>query len=166
MELVADASSLINIIASGHAEALVRLWNVVLVLTEKVDEEVIRNREVLERLYALRLARREPLPPGALEIFIMTAAQVDDGEASAIALAHYRRWALLTDDGRAQTVWKQMNHASVEPARDTCHMLQQIETCLERATLREIMAAIESKARFRPPRAHADWWARVGTSAQ
>lgn len=161
MELVADASSLINVLASGRAEKLIMLWGVTLVITDMVDEEIKRNRAVLEELYALGLARKEPLPSEAYALLVTAAAVVDDGEASAIALAVFHGWPIVTDDTRAQNLWLQMTRPGAEPARHTCGLLQQIAGELGTVVLREVLLAIGSNARFDPPRAHAEWWACI-----
>lgn len=161
MELVADASSLINILASGRARELITLWGVVLVVTDMVDKEIKRNRPMIEELYALGLARKEALPPEANVLFVTAAADVDDGEASAIALALFRGWPVATDDMRAQKIWLELMDSGAEPARNTCGLLQQIAEKLGETVLREVLLAIGSNARFDPPRAYAEWWARV-----
>ncbi|MEZ4296159.1 MAG: hypothetical protein R3B70_14395 [Polyangiaceae bacterium] len=161
VELVADASSVINILATGRGEEILALWRATLILTEFVDGEIKRNRSELERLYALGRVRTRQLPALAFPLFTRAAAEVDDGEASAIALAMHESGTLVTDDIRAKNVWRAMVGPEGGAVHDTCELLQRLETQLERTVLREILMAMETGARFRPPRAHASWWARV-----
>jgi predicted nucleic acid-binding protein len=166
VELVADASCLINFFASGRAREIIMLWDVTLILTDMVDGEIKRNRAVLEELYALGLARKESLPPEANVLFLTAAVEVDDGEASAIALAIVRGWPIATDDVRAQNVWLEMAGPGAQPARGTCGLLQQIAAELGALSLREVLLTIGSEARFDPPKVHAEWWARVLNSGE
>ncbi len=161
MNLVADTSFLINVLASGHAPTLIGLWDVTLILTETVDAEVKRNRTQLDELYVRGLAKMEALADGAASIFILAAAEVDDGEASAIALAAFKRWPIATDDARAQSIWLDLAGPDAEPARHTCGMLQDVALNLGPQALREILVAIQTVGRFDPPRGHAQWWARA-----
>lgn len=158
---VGDSSFLANLLASGRASDLLEQWGRGLVVTPTVCVEVGSNRHELSSLRASGLLRVEPLPANALMVYVEAGAMVDNGEASAIALAVSEQRGLASDDPRVRTTWLSMGGPDATPVLGMCDLLKEVETRLKHSVLRDIARTLETKAYFVPPRAYAAWWARV-----
>ena len=98
-----------------------------------------------------------------LESLVGFASQVDDGEASTLAVAHHRQLCVATDDRKARRL-----AASLDPPIEvlgTTEILRQWGTSqAERAEhLPEVIRRIERRASFTPRRddPHFEWWVRL-----
>lgn len=120
---IIDSCCLIDLLASGHAESILRASGHAWHLPVAVQGEVqfVRQRDpndsskiisVPEDLSALIsaevLAPCQPDVPAELDLFIRYAARFgSDGEAMCLALAENRGWLLATDDKEAMKVGQQ-----------------------------------------------------------
>ena len=170
---IIDACCLINLYASGKAESILA----------SCAGEFHVSPEVLKE--SLTIRRRDADDPGLLisapidlsgaisagllkecrldgdieiEAFVEFAAQVDDGEASCLAIARSRGWVIATDDRKATRLAAEAGVAVVT----TPELLQ---TWAEATgpgdeILAEVLQNIELFARFRPRRSDPlyDWW--------
>jgi predicted nucleic acid-binding protein len=111
--LVADASTIINLVATGNAAAILRAIPQRVLVVDIVQTELeaagARGRASLEgfrELVATGLIDVAPLPEAADPVFeslvVGAAAEtLDDGEAATIACALARRAAALVDERKA-----------------------------------------------------------------
>lgn len=92
------------------------------------------------------------------ELFVALTMEVDDGEAMPLAIAHFRKWSIATDDAAAVRVARRLNvHTLSTPE------LLHLWADHNEATPKEISEAIrriEVLARFVPPAtlSGTDWW--------
>lgn len=93
-----------------------------------------------------------------IEAFVEFAAQVDDGEASCLAIARSRKWVIATDDRKAIRLAAEAGVALVT----TPELLQKWGEATRPGDeiLAEALQNIELFARFRPRRSDPlyDWW--------
>jgi predicted nucleic acid-binding protein len=96
------------------------------------------------------------------QLFVNYASILDDGEAMSLALAQARNWHLATDERKARRVFLEATGGDEELLTNTSVVIkawadsQRIDT--ER--LKRVLMAIETRARYRPPKwdEHHEWW--------
>lgn len=175
--LLLDACCLINLLAAGKIEEILRIlpfrFATSRLVAEKevlaiardsedgrpIEREIIYPSMVkeLEGLDLLELSTEEEMGD-----FVRFAMEMDDGEASVCALAIAHRGRLATDDRKALRVF----HREVPQALS----LQTPELLYEWARLskatdaevKRILIAVRRRARFYPRRdaPKSDWWSR------
>lgn len=103
------------------------------------------------------------LSEAEVESFVGFASQVDDGEASTLAVARHRQLCVATDDRKARRL-----AASLDPPIDllgTTEILRQWGTSQAERSERmpEVIRRIERRASFIPRRddPHFEWWVRL-----
>ena len=157
-ELAADASFLINLIATQTASELAELAGYSLLVPAAVYAEVKRDRAQLESLVSRGIARRVELEGVAVLHYVVASAVVDDGEAAAIAVGLALGIDVATDDGCASDYWlENARHLGLR-ALGICDLLQSLEHQLEPKKLREMLVHVRRDANFEPPDTHAKWW--------
>lgn len=174
---IIDACCLIDILASGHAEAILRasshLWHV----PNEVRGEVryLRQRDPdglsafimapvdlssLTSANVLTLCQAESQAES--ELFTQYAAQFrSDGEAMCLALAESRGWLIATDDAKAIRLSRQAGLTVVSSPQ----LLKLWADTEDEAIVVAALKDIELYARFRPntTMAECQWWLdRVG----
>lgn len=163
--LVLDASTLLNLLATGKAEAILQCMTVQGIVCALAASEVLhlRNEDpakppdpvsVQPLIASGLLVSASPLTPHEELIFVELAASLDDGEAMSLALCVSRNWALATDDRKAQTIAT----ARAIPVVASSHLvLNWIRECaIDRDTVRSALRLIAIRARFRPWRGYPE----------
>lgn len=95
------------------------------------------------------------------ELYVRLAADLDDGEAMALAIAHYRGWVLATDDRKARRIardWAVETVTTPELMREWQRVAR-----LPASHVRTLLANIESRGRFTPAEDAPDyaWWMKL-----
>jgi uncharacterized caspase-like protein len=174
-----DACCLIDLLASGHAEAILRACGHAWQLPVAVQSEVqfVRQRDPVEAgklvsapvdltglISAGVLAVCQPDIQPELELFTQYAALFrSDGEAMCLALAATRGWLIATDDRKAIRIGQQAGLTVISSPQlvktwaDNSHP--------DQSTLVSALENIELLAQFRPNASmrECQWWlANVG----
>jgi hypothetical protein len=169
-----DACCVIDLLASGHAEAILRASGYVWQLPSAVQAEVLHVRQhdpaspgqVLKVPADLSglitsgvLTVCDPTTRQELNRYVHYAAQFrSDGEAMCLALAESRSWVVATDDRRAIRVAQQVGLTVV-----SCPALVKAwadATGPAQAMLKQVLQDIQVLGQFRPHPAMREyqWW--------
>lgn len=169
MQLVSDACTLINLIATRRAPDILRAAGVSFVtpaivaaqvkrLEGPLDEEGNPTSEVIDlsELKNARLLTVEEFPDSVIPIFVACAERVRDADAACIALAAAKSVGLVTDDGKLRRVAR-----SAVNDIELLWTLQIVRTGVEALTLnqrdlRALALDMRTRARFAPPRNDPD----------
>jgi predicted nucleic acid-binding protein len=96
-----------------------------------------------------------------LALYLELAAQLDDGEALALAIAQHRGWVLATDDRKARRMADERGvHVLTTPAILKC-WADEVSASVDE--IAERIRRVTVRARFTPPKndpLHA-WWRRL-----
>ena len=106
----------------------------------------------------LRMAR--PESEAEIEDYVSFAAEIDDGEAQALAIAKNRQFVLLTDDRKAIRMANRPDVAVTTITTVAVLRQWQERSGTDKADLRKVIERIQALARFIPRRdspEHA-WW--------
>jgi predicted nucleic acid-binding protein len=105
-----------------------------------------------------RLLTQCDLSAYELESMVAYARELDDGEASSLAVAKVRGWKLATDDKKARRIATDEGIAIVSTAELMRHWAQTDR--LPTAEIAKAVRAVTRYARFAPPAndPRADWW--------
>jgi len=169
-----DTCCALNLLASGHFEAIVRTPLGNQAVAYAIADVAMREATALRRggggenaeeripidwtsLFTNGLIRLEASATSAeLATFLSLTAQIDDGEAMTLALASTRGYGVVTDDRKAQ------RFLGGVPCLGTPDLLHNWSTnaAVDASTLGIALRAIDDRARFVPPRAHPlrRWW--------
>lgn len=171
-ERIVDACCLINLYASGSEESIFLacggLWVPTQVQSEALrircldegDPTGLKSRDIdlsdaiaAGFIHACQLEGQDEL-----DAFIRFAMELDDGEASCLAIAMSRGWIVATDDRKAQRIASENGIALTS----TPELIQRwIDTTSpSEATVADVLKKIEVFARFRPRRNDSlyAWW--------
>lgn len=166
--LILDACCAINLFATDHGGDILRSIGCPIVVARFVAERELLSlaalslsgNQSMEDQLARHTAAIIELEEAEEELFFSLAAQMDDGEAITAAVAISRHWAIATDERKVGAILNR-----VAPALRVMTTPELVKHWAETSaidvfTLRGVLAGIESKARFRPWRAHPlhDWW--------
>ena len=166
--LILDACCAINLFATDHADAILRSVGRPIAIARYVVERELLSLAALAALrnetLEERLTRNETmivaLQDEEEELFLTLAAQVDDGEAITAAIAISRRWAIATDERKTSAVLNRIAPSIrvVTTPELVKHWAEEAE--IDGATLRDVLATIETTAHFHPWRSHPlyNWW--------
>lgn len=131
---IIDTCCLLNLFASGEPKAILHHHGG-MYMSEQVSAEALSIREIdrasPELLIPKKIDLTECIDDGAItvcrleqesefELFVQLAQQLDDGEASALAIAQVRGLTVATDDRKARRV---ANTLSI-PTISTSQMIQ------------------------------------------
>ena len=169
-----DASTLLNLFATGEIESILRSMPVQKFVCSVAASEVLylRHEEAdhtpelisidpLVEHGLLTLAR--PESPEKEALFVQFAAKIDDGEAMSLALCVSRGYALATDDRKERRIAASV--AEPIPLLATSellfHWVQSSTISPDR--IPEVLGAVELRARFRPWPEYPlrEWWNRM-----
>lgn len=170
---IVDACSLINLYASGKFGSIIASCGGEFYVSEQVQSECLMIRQPHPDddsvLIPSPIDLSEAISDGILkqcrlegdaeiEAFIEFAAQVDDGEASCLAIAKSRGWLVATDDQKAIRVASEAG-ISVITTPELLQRWMGIASPTD-AVVAEALLSIERFANFRPRRESAlyDWW--------
>jgi len=169
-----DACCLIDLLATGNVEAILRAAGLDWYLTSAVEGEVqhVRQHDLTQPGQFLKVAvDLSPLKTsGVLQVcapadqteqdrFVHYATQFrSDGEAMCIAIAEARGWMVATDDRKAIRIAKQAGLSVV-----SCPELVKRwadATVPDEATLRKVLQDIQILAQFKPNPTMPEyqWW--------
>jgi hypothetical protein len=170
---IVDACCLINLYASGRVESIIPACRGVFHVSDQVRGESLSIRQPdpddpsllvpspidLSQAIAGGLIRECRLEsPEEVKLFVTFAAQLDEGEASCLAIAKSRGWIVATDDRKAIRLATE----SAIPVVTTPELVE-CWAATDNATDEEVVDVlrnIERFARFRPRRTSPlhDWW--------
>ncbi len=169
-----DACCLIDVLASGEAEAILRAGGFTWHIPSAVQGEVRYRRgydpaqpgkivtvpvDLSGLIASGLLARCDPQNQGELDQFIHYAALFQsDGEAMCLAIAESRGWSIATDDRKAIRVAQQVGLPVV-----SCPELIKAwadATRPDKASLVQVLTDIQTLAQFRPNSTMPEsaWW--------
>lgn len=163
---IMDASSIINIAASGHAKEIMAIVSEqVFVCSYVRQKECLYLRGVNEdAVEIIQLAEWQQagilqdceLTALEEEQFLVYASQVDDGEAMSLAIAIARGFTLITDDRKAQ----RLATSDGITLLTTPQILYAWAAGQHPAIVSEVLRAVESRARYRPSEGDPlnAWW--------
>jgi predicted nucleic acid-binding protein len=170
-DAIIDACCFINVYATGDLRGFLTAspweWHIpsaalaeslfIRVTSEKDDNE-------LEPIEAQPLIDESLITPVDIsdaeeaELYVRLAADLDDGEAMALAIAKVRGWTLATDDRKAKRFASNLN-APVVTTPELMQWWAKVSR-MRPATLRALLTNIQSGARFAPAEDAPgyDWW--------
>lgn len=169
-----DACSLIDLLASGHAEAVLRAngnaWRLPVAVRDEVRfvrkpdpadprKLTLEPVDLTPLVSAGVLALCQPDVEAEIDLFVQYAALFrSDGEAMCLALAEARGWSIVTDDRKAIRIGR-------EAGLNVLSSPQLLRTWAEKknpdpATVAKALKDIERFAQFRPNPTMQDsqWW--------
>ena len=167
--LVLDASTLLNLLATGEAETILRCVPVARLVCTIAASAVLhlRNEDTAkppDPVSVKPLIDAGVLTSASLQtseeelLFVQLAASLEDGEAMSLALCVSRNYALATDDRKAQTIAT----AQSVPLIASSHLVLnwKKEAGIDRDKVRSALRLIGTRARFRPWRGYPEqnWW--------
>lgn len=175
-----DACCLIDVLASGHAEAILRVCGHDWRLPTAVKDEIrfVRRYDPTDSSLIVSMAADltplistgllkvcQPDKSAELDLFTRYAALFrSDGEAMCLALAESRGWSIATDDKKAMRIAEQAGLDVVSSPRllklwaDSEHP--------DQSGVTKALKDIERLAQFRPNSAMPEckWWTRQAPS--
>ena len=172
-DVIIDACSLLNLLATRREAALVRVLGVRLIMAPPVRSETIfldgppneagdptRELADLGQLEAAGLLHVMQLGEDAADAFVSAAAELADNDAASVALAATLRVQLVTDDGKQRRVCNRLfPHVEIV---STLALVRQATEALgfDRDTMRVLLRDLRLRGSFEPPRADAnkDWF--------
>ena len=171
-----DACCLINLYASGEEASIVRACGEYYI-PDEVRNEALRIRKVDEddptKLVTHDIDLGDAIAAGVFQSchlegdaeladYVRFAMQLDDGEASCLAIAKSRRWIVATDDKKARRIASENGIDLIS----TPEMIQEWmrATSPNESAVIEVLRRIERFGRFIPRRTDPryKWW--VGLS--
>ncbi len=119
------------------------LLHVQIDLSEAVDRRLLNICELTEAEFAR---------------MVQFAQELDDGEASSLAVAQSRQWKLATDDKKARRIAQECGVSVVSSSELIRRWAEVAEA--DDGDLRAVLQAIQRYARFYPPATDPlfDWW--------
>jgi predicted nucleic acid-binding protein len=171
-QVVIDACSAINLMATERAIEFLRTLDWTLLVLPEVKQEAQRLRGPLDEegqptwlptdwnpLEQAGLVTPQPsalLGDAFVEALVDAAAHLTDVDAAAVALAGTLGLPLLSDDGKVRKVFRMLYPALELHA--TLGLIRQVSNHLglDPATVRSLLQALRWKARFAPPKTDPD----------
>jgi predicted nucleic acid-binding protein len=169
-QLLLDACITINLVAVGPIHQIANSIGQSCLITRQAANEVGHLRDIIDgETVVTHVDLTDHVQTGAFEIidlardeiplFVELASQVDDGEASTIAVAIKRGILLATDDRKARRLCAERGLAiptgTVTLIRRYCEA-----QALDRVHVSHLLQRISSRASFQAPRGDPDlkWW--------
>ena len=169
---ILDACVLINLLASGEAEGVLRAAARDSFICAAVEKEAVYLRSDYPNS-PLELVSLSPYVEAGLlavcnvagavemELYVDYAAELDDGEAMSLAIALSRDFILATDERKARRLFLEAARDQRRLASTSGLMRAWAEgNAVPAERLRSALLRIESRARYQPPPADANhrWW--------
>jgi predicted nucleic acid-binding protein len=170
--IVLDTSVILNLVATGHVEGILgSLRSLCLVATAAAGEVIYIRADdpaqpahpvSIEPWISAKLITIVSLEePKEEDLYVQFASELDDGEAMSLAICRARGYVLATDDRKARRLAGSLTPTAVA-LLSTAEILHSwaLETAAQSEPLRQIIQAIERRARFLPPQGapFRDWW--------
>lgn len=179
-ERIIDACCLINLYATGTEDSIFQacggFW-----VPAQVQNEVLRIRRFDDdeptRLEPQDIDLGDAIAAGLIQTcqlerrdevdaFVRFAMQLDDGEASCLAIAMSRGWIVATDDRKARRIASENSIALIS----TPELIQRWVDAASpsEATVADVVKKIELFAKFRPRRGDPlhGWWVGLTDKAE
>jgi predicted nucleic acid-binding protein len=170
--VVLDTSVILNLIASGQAEEILKCLQAMCIVATAAAQEVLYIRAE-DPAQPAQPVSTEPWLEAKLisivstegkkeaDLYVQFASELDDGEAMSLAICRSRGYVLATDDRKARQLAVSLKPSAVallSTAEIVYHWATQ--TALEAEFLRQTINVIERRARFLPPQGDffRDWW--------
>ncbi len=168
---VLDACCLVNLCATGNVQGILLNTGYAWHLPDAVEGEVTYIRTASDGTNAGRwpvglhecvgsgtLIRCKPTNAAETALYVQLAADLDDGEAMAMAIAHQRGWLLATDDRKARRRAAELA-VSVVTTPEIMRLWAESGTA-DRPAIRTALLNVQSLARFTPTAAFPqyEWW--------
>lgn len=163
---ILDASSIINIAASGHAKEIMAIVSEQVFVCSYVREKeclYLRsiNEDAVETIQLTEWQQAGILQSCDLnaleeELFLVYASQVDDGEAMSLAIAKARGLTLITDDRKAQRL-ATSDGISLLTSPQILHAWAAGQ---HPSIISDVLKVVERRARYRPSEGDPlnAWW--------
>lgn len=170
---IVDACTLINLYGSTRPLDILRSIGGMHVTPQVRKESLgirIDNPENADELLTDPLDLTEAIAKGLLtqcelsanefELMVVYARELDDGEASSLAVAHARGWKLATDDKKARRIAEGEGVALISTAELIERWSQSDQ--VSKDEIAQTLQAIAKYARFCPPPSDplSKWWRR------
>jgi predicted nucleic acid-binding protein len=170
--VVLDTSVILNLVATGHAEAILQNLQAHCLVSTAAAQEVIYIRaddpaqlaqpvSIDPWIDSKLVAIVSPEGPQEEELYVQFASELDDGEAMSLAICHVRGCILATDDRKARRLARSLTPTAVT-VLSTAEILYfwATQTAIDAESLRETIQAVERRARFLPPEGDPfrPWW--------
>lgn len=179
-ERIIDTCCLLNLFASGEPRAILHHFGGVHV-SELVQGEAMWIREYDNesppQLIPKQIDLTECIDGGAIaicrleqeqeyELFIQFAQQLDDGEASVLAIAKVRGWIVATDDRKARRVATEQSISTISTS-EMIHAWTASEKVSDQQ-VGELLRNIQQFGRFVPRRSDPlyEWWMQLVEAAR
>lgn len=171
-ERIIDACCLINLYATGTEDSIFQACGELWVPTQ-VQNEALRIRRFDKddptRFVSQDIDLSDAIAAGLiqacqlegqdeLDAFVRFAMELDDGEASCLAIAVSRGWTVATDDRKARRIAKDNGVALISTPELIQRWVDAASPC--ESTVSEVLKRIELFAKFRPRRNDPlhGWW--------
>lgn len=169
-----DASTLLNLLATGEAESILRALVVSKFVCSAVAGEVLYLRStnpddapeqvsIDPLIEAGLLTAAKPESPEEEAQFVDFAATLDDGEAMSLAICVCRGYVLATDDRKARRIAEALS--TPVPLLATSELVSQWaqKHSVVSARIQEVLTAVDLRARFHPWQGYPlrDWWLKI-----
>lgn len=171
-ERIIDTCCLLNLFASGEPRAILHYFGGVHV-SEHVQGEALWIREYDNesppQLIPKQIDLTECIDDGSIAIcrlkheqefklFVQLAQQLDDGEASVLAIAKVRGWIVATDDRKARRIATEQSISTISTS-EMIHAWTASEKISDQQT-GKLLSNIQQFGRFVPRRSDPlyDWW--------
>lgn len=169
-----DACCALNLVASGHFEAVLRtplnsqtvIYTIAAIAVREAASlrhggsgEDANEREPIDwnpYLASGAIQLEAPAVNTELALFVSLATQIDDGEAMTLALASSRGYGIITDDRKAHRFLGSVPYLGTPDLLHNWSVVADVDAPILGAALR----AIDERANFAAPRWHPlrDWW--------
>jgi len=159
-----DTCTLLNILASGVARRLFSHLSAECIIADAVSRESLFLRSRMSGSPAERIDLSPLLSEGILKVcqadtpqeealYVQLASDLDDGEALSLAISVTRGYGFATDDRKAARLAKSLGLVKIYTTPDIVSSCSDID-------YREVLTAIEFRARFYPAADHPlhPWW--------
>lgn len=165
--VLADTCTLINLLATGEVETLLRgLSERCLICDIGLAESLFLRDELGDRaeqridlsplLHSRVLESCRAESPEEEELFVSLAAELDDGEALSLAISLVRGWDLATDDRKARRLATEIGVTALFTTQD----ILQFDESFDAQQKQQMIRRIETRARFTPKigTPSSVWW--------
>lgn len=171
-ERIIDTCCLLNLFASGEPRAILDHFGAVHV-SEHVQGEALwireHDNESPPQLIPKQIDLTEYIDGGVIaicrleraqefELFVQLAQQLDDGEASVLAIAKVRGWIVATDDRKARRIATGQSIATISTS-EMIHAWTASEKVSDQQ-VGKLLRNIQQFGRFAPRRSDPlyEWW--------